>query len=78
MWAPNPITFSRTSFWKPVRIATAINITVNPNPMLRMAILTTGREKLALFFDRILRAIKSSVFNEVQFGCKCKHYAGKS
>ena len=74
MWAPNPITFSRTSFWKPVRIATATNITVNPKPMLRMAIRTTGREKLALFLDRILRAIKSSVFKKMRFGCKCKHY----
>jgi hypothetical protein len=27
-----------------------------------MAILTMGREKLALFFERILRAMKSSVF----------------
>ena len=64
MWAPNPITFSRTSFWKPVRMATETNITVSPNPMLRMAIRTMGREKFALFFDNILRAIKSSVFND--------------
>jgi hypothetical protein len=32
--------------------------------MLRIAILTTGREKLALFLDNILRAIKNSVFKE--------------
>jgi hypothetical protein len=45
-------------------MATATNITVNPNPILRIAILTTGREKLALFLDSILRAIKNSVFKE--------------
>jgi hypothetical protein len=54
-----------------------MNITVNPKPMLRMAILTTGREKLALFLESILRAIKNSVFKEMLFGYKCTQTIGK-
>ena len=40
-----------------------MNITVIPKAMLRMAILTSGCEKLALSGDKILRAIKLSALN---------------
>jgi hypothetical protein len=54
-------------------MATETNITVNPNPILKIAILTMGREKLALFFESILRAINSSVFTEMYIFDKVKN-----
>ena len=63
MWAPKPMTLSRTCSWKPVTMETDRIMTATPSMTLRIPSLTMGLEKLALDFRNIRLAMKNSNFN---------------